>query len=336
LGEIFAGSRTESTNYDLRMAEDVNCKVLCKVSMKKEQVLKMKQLIDDQYVVNLMVDNLPGAMELSGEEGEAVQYGLGYWVGGIILDLSPEVNSASEVVAAAALDSSSLMKKAKESKNAPRYLNNHILLKLFYHVPISLQSYTGAYSAGASADEIMTGASASESKKNADGSNLKRIVRFEVHPYSVKHVITEKNTIATRRFLGSEKSIEKDSFDPSTVSTCTDKGEIPKSNLVLDFGDDGMEVVYSYAVEWINSPTSWATRWDIYLSMGGQTHDDVHWLSITNSILVAIFLTALVALILVRTLRKGKSKRKNIFEFCFWNFHLTLCLNIMFIHYVQI
>jgi hypothetical protein len=63
--------------------------------------------------------------------------------------------------------------------------------------------------------------------------------------------------------------------------------------------DKGMEVVYSYGVEWISSPTSWATRWDIYLSMNGQTHDDIHWLSITNSILVAVFLTALVALILV-------------------------------------
>jgi hypothetical protein len=55
-----------------------------------------------------------------------------------------------------------------------------------------------------------------------------------------------------------------------------------------------------------------ATRWDIYLSMDGQTHDDIHWLSITNSILVAVFLTALVALILVRTLRKDLMRYNRI------------------------
>jgi transmembrane 9 superfamily member 2/4 len=46
--------------------------------------------------------------------------------------------------------------------------------------------------------------------------------------------------------------------------------------------------------------------------MDGQTHDDIHWLSITNSILVAIFLTALVALILVRTLRKDLMRYNRI------------------------
>jgi transmembrane 9 superfamily protein 2/4 len=95
---------------------------------------------------------------------------------------------------------------------------------------------------------------------------------------------------------------KKGEFDPATVSTCSSDSQAPKwdDTLLLNMKNDkGMEVVYSYGVEWISSPTSWATRWDIYLSMNGQTHDDIHWLSITNSILVAVFLTALVALILV-------------------------------------
>lgn len=63
---------------------------------------------------------------------------------------------------------------------------------------------------------------------------------------------------------------------------------------------------------WIESETPWATRWDIYLSMGGDMHDDVHWLSITNSILVAVFLSALVALIMVRTLRRDLMRYNRI------------------------
>ena len=297
LGEIIAGSRTESTGYKIQMATDNNCQVLCKVDMDKDQVLKMKQLIDDQYVINLMVDNLPGAMEMQSnneaDNANEVQFGLGYWVGGIILDVPTQasdavVDAANGIASQISTGTDSIIKMAKKSATAPRYINNHILLKLFYHVPVSLESYTGAYMSGAS--EVPVVGAETTAPKNPDGTNAKRIVRFEVHPYSVKHVYDVS---------------KKGEFDPATVSTCSSDSQAPKwdDTLLLNMKNDkGMEVVYSYGVEWISSPTSWATRWDIYLSMNGQTHDDIHWLSITNSILVAVFLTALVALILVSIL----------------------------------
>ncbi|CAM9576671.1 unnamed protein product [Phaeothamnion confervicola] len=43
-------------------------------------------------------------------------------------------------------------------------------------------------------------------------------------------------------------------------------------------------------------------RWDIYMS--GAPGDQIHWFSITNSSLIVLFLTALVAMIMVRALRK--------------------------------
>ena len=278
-------------------------------------------------------------MELqSDSSGDNVQFGLGYWVGGIILDLvEGDVNIK---------DGASIVQIAKASEIAPRYLNNHIKLKLFYHVPTTLKEYTGYTGTG---DDPIVGANIGTStmKKNEDGSNgknktpfffgyiifihsfikltyfvvflllcssiiyvfiyfyfisAKRIVRFEVHPYSIKHVY----------------DVNADKFDPKTVQTCTPTSKVygdvgNGQNLILDVENEkGMKVVYSYGVEWINSPTSWATRWDIYLSMDGETHDDIHWLSITNSILVAIFLSALVALILVRTLRKDLMRYNRI------------------------
>ena len=60
LGEIFAGARMESTSYNIQMNTNFKCKVLCEKILKKEEILKLKKLVDDQYVVNLMVDNLPG------------------------------------------------------------------------------------------------------------------------------------------------------------------------------------------------------------------------------------------------------------------------------------
>lgn len=298
LGEIFAGMRTESTEYDIAMNENFNCKVLCKVTLNKEEILKMKKLIDEQYVINLMIDNLPGAMEMNNDYGgggggggsnsnDQIQFGLGFWVGGIILDQNDE-NIDSP------FNQNSVLQLAKKSKTAPRYINNHIVFKLFYHVPTNTIS---PYVSDINDPTLFTEAT----EKNIDGTNAKRIVRFEVHPYSIKHVY--------------DKQAKK--FNVDTVQTCKKDskvfGEIGNGqNMLLEVEENEMNVVYTYGVEWISSPTSWSTRWDIYLSMGGQTHDDIHWLSITNSILVAVFLTALVALILVRTLRKDLMRYNRI------------------------
>merc|ERR1719482_2231245 len=52
---------------------------------------------------------------------------------------------------------------------------------------------------------------------------------------------------------------------------------------------------------WVPSEVRWASRWDNYLKMeGGQ----IHWLSILNSVMIVLFLSGLVALILLRTLHR--------------------------------
>lgn len=43
-------------------------------------------------------------------------------------------------------------------------------------------------------------------------------------------------------------------------------------------------------------------RWDIY--MNGHEDNQIHWFSITNSSVIVMFLTVLVAMIMVRALRK--------------------------------
>ena len=61
-------------------------------------------------------------------------------------------------------------------------------------------------------------------------------------------------------------------------------------------------VVYSYDVTWESSPISWATRWDHILSMDSLYPNSVHWFSIVNSLIISVFLTGMVAMILVRAL----------------------------------
>jgi transmembrane 9 superfamily protein 2/4 len=47
------------------------------------------------------------------------------------------------------------------------------------------------------------------------------------------------------------------------------------------------------------SDIRWASRWDTYLQM---TDDQIHWFSIVNSVMIVLFLSGMVAMIMVRTL----------------------------------
>lgn len=62
-------------------------------------------------------------------------------------------------------------------------------------------------------------------------------------------------------------------------------------------------IPWTYSVQWIEEPeVAWATRWDIYLS-GAEQDNKIHWFSIVNSLLVVFVLSALVAMILIRTVK---------------------------------
>jgi transmembrane 9 superfamily protein 2/4 len=64
---------------------------------------------------------------------------------------------------------------------------------------------------------------------------------------------------------------------------------------------DGERIVYTYDVHWQPSQTRWASRWDAYLRMPGGR---VHWFSILNSIMIVLVMATLVAMILIRTVRR--------------------------------
>merc|ERR1719191_2350527 len=61
LGEILTGDLIENSPYEIKMLENEQCKVLCKSTLTKNQKDTVKGMIDDEYLVNWMVDNLPAA-----------------------------------------------------------------------------------------------------------------------------------------------------------------------------------------------------------------------------------------------------------------------------------
>lgn len=65
--------------------------------------------------------------------------------------------------------------------------------------------------------------------------------------------------------------------------------------------DTGTKLYFTYSVEWGESDVSWASRWDIYL---GMKDVQIHWFSIVNSIVILFFLSGILTMIMVRTLRR--------------------------------
>ncbi|KAL5281570.1 TM9SF4 family protein [Megaselia abdita] len=65
------------------------------------------------------------------------------------------------------------------------------------------------------------------------------------------------------------------------------------------------QLYFTYSVQWKRSEVSWASRWDIYLGMNDV---QIHWFSIINSLVVVFFLSGILTMIMIRTLRRDIAK----------------------------
>lgn len=64
-------------------------------------------------------------------------------------------------------------------------------------------------------------------------------------------------------------------------------------------------VAFTMNTYWVESNTSWATRWDHYLRVFDPR---IHWFSLINSIVIVSFLCVMVAMILVRSVSRDISR----------------------------
>ncbi|KAG0201091.1 Transmembrane 9 super member 4 [Mortierella sp. GBA30] len=102
-------------------------------------------------------------------------------------------------------------------------------------------------------------------------SGGKLIVGFEVNPYSI----------------GQGDSCPEDPLKIGPLQSVSDKE---------------VDIQYTYSVQWIETKeVTWNNRWSLYLV---STDAQVHWYSIVNSIVIILFLTGLVAIVIMKTLKK--------------------------------
>uniref|UniRef100_A0A7I4CMX8 Transmembrane 9 superfamily member n=1 Tax=Physcomitrium patens TaxID=3218 RepID=A0A7I4CMX8_PHYPA len=126
------------------------------------------------------------------------------------------------------------------------------------------------------------------------GEGSARIVGFEVKPFSVKH-----------KYDRWEDQKTKLSTCNANTKTYVSRSQDPQELL------EDQEVIFTYDVSFQKSDIKWASRWDTYLLM---TDDQIHWFSIINSLMIVLFLSGMVAMIMMRTLHRDISKYNQLDE----------------------
>merc|ERR1711991_256660 len=120
------------------------------------------------------------------------------------------------------------------------------------------------------------------------------IVQFEVLPASVAYDVTKLN---------------KDDAN-SAPSNCPPQGSEPPLIISGAGKASGETVAWTYSVEWVRSEVKWSTRWDIFLHEEGD--DQIHWFSIINSLMIVVFLTGIVAVIMLKTVSADFRKYREL------------------------
>ncbi|ELT97770.1 hypothetical protein CAPTEDRAFT_180051 [Capitella teleta] len=75
--------------------------------------------------------------------------------------------------------------------------------------------------------------------------------------------------------------------------------------------DDKLEITYTYDVSFEqNNEIKWSSRWDYILD--SMPHSNIQWFSIMNSLVIVLFLSGMVAMIMLRTLHKDIARYNQI------------------------
>lgn len=87
LGEVLRGDRIMTSDYDLVMGQDQECRYLCSHETDRAGIKRAQELIEDGYVAEWIVDNLPGATSFVTIDRTQKYYAAGFKLG--YRDLSP-------------------------------------------------------------------------------------------------------------------------------------------------------------------------------------------------------------------------------------------------------
>ncbi|GFO46067.1 transmembrane 9 superfamily member, partial [Plakobranchus ocellatus] len=72
-----------------------------------------------------------------------------------------------------------------------------------------------------------------------------------------------------------------------------------------------LKIKYTFSVTWKENPkVKWTSRWDYILE--SMPHTNIQWFSIMNSLVIVVFLSGMVAMIMLRTLHKDIARYNQV------------------------
>jgi len=175
---------------------------------------------------------------------------------------------------------------AQDTKEA--YIHNHVNIEIMYH---AVETETDKY----------------------------RVVRFTVEPFSIKHEFEAIDPDKSQPDFNEDSFLPKAAKITNPIESCNPNiGQ--KRHTSYDMITSNHEpqlasgkVLFTYDVIWTeNKELHWASRWDIYLNMDNAVPAKVHWLSIGNSLVIVFVLTAMIAAILIRNLRRDINRYNRV------------------------
>ncbi|KAL9101272.1 MAG: hypothetical protein Q9163_003444 [Psora crenata] len=262
LGEVLRGDRIMTSDYDLVMGQDNKCRYLCSRNTDRRGIKWASELIDDGYVAEWIVDNLPGATSFVTPDKSHKYYAAGFKMG--YKDFSPVTGK-------------------------PRYfINNHLILVLRWR----------------------------KAPGKAGDRGAKVIVGFEVFTKSIEAGHRDRDG-CPQDIHGENEGMEL--YLPHNTTDLETKylhsSYLPPEEEM----DDGatLPIPYTYSVYFKeDNRVEWSRRWDLYFNNQDEGNS-IHWLAIINSLVISSLLTAVVVMILAKTVggdSRGRPKDGNLEE----------------------
>lgn len=140
----------------------------------------------------------------------------------------------------------------------------------------------------------------SASGKTVINNHLAFTIKYNPQPMNMMGL--EDDASDSFRIVGFQVSPQ--SIDHSAVA-CNDKFDLEQGSATALTSDSPADapVTWSYSIKWEESEIEWSTRWDVYMR-ATKAENRIHWFSIVNSLLIVLLLTAVIAIILIRALRR--------------------------------
>lgn len=283
LGTVIMGVKLLNSQYNFTVMKQELGKDACQPQgfygpLTKDDVKKIKKLIDEKYRINLVLDNLPvTAQDLLDEQNEFVRPGfeLGFKEG----DKYYIKNHLQFNILVHPTHGEYM--RARQGYKDAAVLDNVNARKM-------LVSKEQLLEAGVSQEQLSSVAATRELQADAPAAasavEMYMVVGFEVSPCSIKRTPGK----------------------PVEHLICDNGDKLPPAQEVKE----GEKIMYTYDVYWEkNDKIKWASRWDSYLRMPG---GKVHWFSILNSLLIVLVMASLVAMILIRTIRRDLAKYEQL------------------------